>query len=175
MKKVCVVDYKPSWLSNFEAEQKTLQHTFLDQAISINHIGSTSIPNLAAKPVIDILIEAKDINNVDELNNTLEALGYQAKGEFGMPGRRFFIKNDASGERSYQIHVFETGNKELHRHLTFRDYMRAHPEEAVVYGNLKKELAKEFPHDIHAYCCGKDAYIKGIDKKAAEWQDPSPR
>ncbi|WMJ81656.1 GrpB family protein [Clostridium sp. MB40-C1] len=162
-----VVEYSPSWKEEFIKESKLIQDVMDKEILKIHHIGSTSIPGIFAKPIIDFLVEVKDINNIDMYNDDLSKLGYIAKGEYGIKGRRFFLKG--LYHRTHHIHVFETGNSEIERHLNFRDYMIDHPEEANDYGELKKELAIKFRYDIDGYCDGKDAFIKDIDRKAYEW------
>ena len=162
-----VVPYNSQWEEEYRKEAKEISSIMSDEIVEIHHIGSTSIPNIHAKPVIDILIGVKDIENVDKHNKEMEKLGYIAKGEFGIPGRRFFLKGLYN--RTHHVHIFQTGNTEIERHLNFRDYMISHPEEAKYYGALKKELATKFRHDNEGYCNGKDTFIKDIDKKAEEW------
>jgi GrpB-like predicted nucleotidyltransferase (UPF0157 family) len=99
-------------------------------------------------------------------------LGYQPKGEFGIPGRRFFIKGNDSA-RTHHVHVFQTGDPEVERHLGFRDYMIAHPQEAQAYHRLKEELAQKFPEDIESYIEGKDGFIKEMNRKAKAWRESS--
>jgi GrpB-like predicted nucleotidyltransferase (UPF0157 family) len=90
-----------------------------------------------------------------------------AKGEFGIPGRRFFYKG--SDRRSHHLHIFQEGSPEIDRHLRFRDFMISHPKEAAEYAQLKRGLASRFRSDIDSYCHGKDAFIKEIDAKAEAW------
>ena len=97
-------------------------------------------------------------------------LGYEAMGEYGIPGRRYFRKHNAMGVRSHHVHVFEVGSAQIDRHLAFRDYMRTHPHDARAYSDLKRQLAKAHPTDIEAYMDGKDAFIQAMDVKAAEWR-----
>ena len=96
-------------------------------------------------------------------------LGYSAMGEFGIPGRRYFRKNDASGTRTHQVHAFQTGSTGVVRHLAFRDYMIAHPEAAHDYGALKLTLFRQHPNDFEAYMDGKDAFIQEHEAKALAW------
>jgi len=123
-----------------------------------------------------ILLNVEDKERINEIFNTakeikenkeVEKLGYIAKGEYGIAGRRFFLKGLYN--RTHHIHIFQIGSHEIKRHLEFRDYMIAHPEDAKRYGELKKELAKSFRYDIEGYCDGKDSFIKGMEKKAEEW------
>ncbi len=94
--------------------------------------------------------------------------GYRPQGEFGIPGRRFFVKG-SDAQRTHHVHAFQAGDTEIERHLNLREYMIAHPEEAQVYSRLKQELALEFPEDIEGYMEGKDGFIKEVDKRAGAW------
>lgn len=91
-------------------------------------------------------------------------------GEFGISGRRFFRKDNPEGIRTHHIHLFTVGLDQVKRHLAFRDYMIAHPEDAQKYSELKRRLAKAHPTNIDSYMDGKNAFIKEIDKNAAQWQ-----
>ncbi len=136
----------------------------------IHHIGSTSIDTIYAKPIIDMLAEVKDIEKVAPLNAAIEALGYVSMGELGIPGRRFFRKDNHAGIRTHHLHVFEVGSPQIDRHLVFRDYLRCHVEAAQIYSELKQKLAQQYPIDIENYMDGKAEFIKETDKKAAEWR-----
>ena len=168
MRHIVVLPHDPAWAQAFEDEARLLRPVFAENLVEIYHIGSTAIPGIHAKPVIDILPVVKDIAAVDALNPQMEVLGYQPKGEYGIPGRRFFMK-DIDGVRSHHVHAFQQGDSEIERHLNFAAYLRAHPEEAQEYSQLKIELAQQFPHDIDGYCDGKDALIRGLDEKAHQW------
>ena len=167
MRKVEVVPHNPKWQDLFKAESKSIAKVL--QVVAIHHIGSTSITNIYAKPIVDILVEVKDINDVDGCNNAMENLGYQAMGEFGIIDRRYFRKH-TMGVRTHHVHVFETDSPQVTRHLAFRDYMNAHPTDAKQYSELKRKLAAKYPDDIESYMDGKDAFIKDMDRKAALWQ-----
>ncbi|MBA4121555.1 MAG: GrpB family protein [Acidobacteria bacterium] len=169
MKKVEVVPHNPRWRNAFEAEAKHIGAALGENVVAIHHIGSTAIPDIYAKPVIDLLVEVGNITEVDERSSAMEALGYEAMGEFGIPGRRYFRKDNQEGIRTYQIHVFEAGSAQIDRHLAFRDYMIAHPEDARKYSELKRKLAKEHSQSINGYMDGKDSFIKEIDRKALRW------
>ena len=158
-----VVPYDSNWPNLFEAEAKLLSKALGNNCIAIHHIGSTSIPGLSAKPILDILPVVKDIVKVDKATKAMIALGYEVKGEAGMAFRRFFQKGNPS--RTHNIHLYEKEDPEISRYLNFRDWMRAHPEDALAYATLKVKLAKEFPHDIFHYCSGKDAFVASIDAK----------
>ena len=117
------------------------------------------MPGLAAKPIIDILPVVKDILLVN--NQAMEDLDYEAKGEFGIPFRRYFQKGKEI--RTHNVHVFEQGSTEIDRHLKFRDWMRKYPDDLNSYAKIKIELAEKFPSDIRAYCLGKEDFINNID------------
>lgn len=170
MKNVKVVPHDPLWRDAFETEAKSIAEALGENALSVRHIGSTAIPGIHAKPVIDLLVEVVDLERVDEQSSSMEALGYEAKGEYGISGRRYFRKNDLEGTRTHHVHVFRTGSAEIERHLAFRDYLIAHPSEAGKYGELKKKLAAAHPHDIDAYMDGKDGFIKETERRAALWR-----
>ena len=160
---VKVVPYNTEWQHMFEAEAKLIKHALGNNCIDIHHIGSTAVPGLNAKPIIDILPVVKDILQVDHAVPAMEKLGYSAQGEYGIPFRRYFQK--AKNNRTHNVHIFEKGNPEIERHLKFRDWMRTHDNDRDLYGKLKAELALKFPHDIDNYCLGKDAFIADIDTK----------
>lgn len=168
--KVEVVSYNPSWPRKFEEESKQIAIALGENIVTIHHMGSTSIPNIYAKPVIDILVEVKDIAKLDEQSLAMETLGYEVMGEFGIPGRRYFRKEN-QGIRTHNVHTFEVNSPEIIRHLAFRDYMITHPEAAQKYGELKRQLAKHYPDDINGYMDGKDSFVKEMEKKALAWRE----
>ena len=139
----------------------------------MHHIGSTAVPNIHAKPVIDILLVVQKHAELDAKQAAMEALGYEARGEGGIPGRRFFRRDNKDGDRTHQVHAFEADSPQIARHLAFRDYMIAHPGIAQEYSALKQKLAAEHPNDIEAYMDGKDAFIHEIDRWTAEQTEAS--
>ncbi|WP_409340616.1 GrpB family protein [Paenibacillus sp. MBLB4367] len=166
--KVVVTEYNDKWSRMFMEESREISTIFGDELVDIHHIGSTSVPGLHAKPVIDMMPVVKDIERIDAFNKQMAALGYECMGEFGMKGRRYFRKGGEN--RTHQVHVFQADNEEdIVRHLAVRDYLRTHDEEAKQYGNLKENLAKQFPKDIAAYMDGKDAFVKQLETKALHW------
>jgi GrpB-like predicted nucleotidyltransferase (UPF0157 family) len=170
MKKVEVVPYNPQWRSAFEAEVKHVAAALGKNVVAIHHIGSTAIPNICAKPIIDLLVEARDITELDGQSAAMESLGYEVMGEYGIPGRRYFRKDNQEGTRTHHIHAFETGSAEAERLLAFRDYMIAHPVDAQWYSELKRKLAEEHSQSIDAYRDGKDGFIKEMDRRIAQWR-----
>jgi GrpB-like predicted nucleotidyltransferase (UPF0157 family) len=170
MKKVNVVPPSPRWREAFETEARNVAGALGENVVAVHHIGSTAIPQIYAKPVIDLLVEVADIARVDEQSSAMESLGYEVMGEFGIPGRRYFRKDNREGTRTHQIHAFEAGSAEAARHLAFRDYMIAHPDDAQNYSELKRKLAAAHPQNMDGYMDGKDDFIKEMDRRAALWR-----
>lgn len=154
-----VVPYNSQWIEIFNAKASLIKQALGENCITIHHIGSTSVPNLAAKPIIDMIPVVSDITAVDTAAKNMEKLGFEAKGEHGMLFRRFFQMD------GFNIHVFEEGNAVIERHLMFRDWLRTHPEDTNAYAMLKQDLALQHPKDILSYCFAKDAFIACIDAK----------
>jgi GrpB-like predicted nucleotidyltransferase (UPF0157 family) len=167
-REVKIVPPDPTWPEAFQTEAATLAAIFGDRATAIHHIGSTSVPGLAAKLTIDILPEVRNIEEIDALNDAMADAGYEAWGEYGIPGRRFFPKNHGTA-RTHNVHIFQTGNPEVERHLAFKNYLIHHPETANAYAQLKQTLAQNHPTDIESYMDGKDAFVKRVEKQAMSW------
>lgn len=167
MRKVEVKSYTEQWLSMFEEEANILHKILGLEIIDIHHIGSTSVNGLKAKPIIDIMPVVKDINRIDEFNTSMVEFGYEPKGENGISQRRYFKKG--GDNRTHHIHIYQIGNPEIDRHLAFRDYLRAHPDIAKKYGDLKENLSQRFPYDIESYIKGKKQLALEIERKAMVW------
>jgi len=170
MPRPTVVPHDACWSRLCQEEADELAEIFGEEVVTIHHIGSTAIPGIYAKPIIDILVEVQDIARIDAFNRAMVERGYVPKGEFGIRGRRYFIKGTEE-RRTRHIHVFQTGDAEVERHLAFRDYLRVHPEEARAYSRLKRDLVGRFPHDIESYMDGKNDWIKETERKAKAWID----
>ncbi|MEK3939681.1 bifunctional GNAT family N-acetyltransferase/GrpB family protein [Bacillus sp. FSL R5-0431] len=166
-RKVEVVEFKKEWHEEFHQEKQQLKQIIQKNWIEGHHIGSTSVEGLVAKPIIDILIEVSHIKEIDRKRESFEHLGYQALGENGIKGRRFFQKGGLN--RTHHVHVYERNHPDVKRHLLFRDYLRAHPERAVAYASVKEQLANQYPEDIQSYMAGKNEIIKEIENEAYHW------
>ncbi len=153
----------------YAVEAERLTAVFGDQLLAMHHIGSTAVPGLPAKPIIDILPVVQDITQIEALNGAMAALGYIAKGENGVPGRRYFRKG-SDAHHTHHIHVFQVGRPEIADHLNFRDYLRAHPDEAAAYGRLKTTLAAQYRADPPAYTNAKTEFIAEILRRTAVWK-----
>lgn len=165
--KIKLVPHNAKWRQEFQQEAKDISDALETNVADVHHIGSTAIPGIHAKPILDLLLVVEDIRILDEKQPSMEAMGYEALGEFGIPGRRYFRRDNPFGERTHQIHAFENGSPQIKRHLAFRDYMIDNPDTAQEYSDLKRELAAKYPDDIESYMDGKDAFIKDIDQRAA--------
>jgi GrpB-like predicted nucleotidyltransferase (UPF0157 family) len=164
-----------TWAPAFEREASAVLEVLWDLPIEMHHIGSTAIPGIAAKPVIDMLGVVPAVEALDMHAHRLAALGYEALGELGIPGRRYFRKDASDGARTHQLHAFAAGSPEIQRHLDFRDYLRAFPAEAAAYAALKKGLAERCGSDMDAYSDGKTEFIRGVERRAAIWRQCAER
>jgi GrpB-like predicted nucleotidyltransferase (UPF0157 family) len=169
MDEVEVVDYDPRWPALFDQEAKRLRAT-LDPSliVGLEHFGSTAVPNLSAKPIIDILIAVRSLADARaSFVEALQNLDYVYWAENPKQDRLFFVKGmpPFGPGRSHHVHVTELHGAMWQR-LAFRDYLRAHPEEARTYGQLKRRLATEHPTDREAYTGAKSAYIETVMRKA---------
>ncbi|MBM6619967.1 GrpB family protein [Bacillus suaedaesalsae] len=169
MRKIEVVPYQENWRNLYHTEEQLLRNVLGEQLSQIHHIGSTSIPRMMAKPIIDILIEVNNIDKVDSFNHIFIKIGYEPKGENGIKNRRYFQKG--GNDRTHHVHIFPAGHSEVTRHLAFRDYLIAHPTEAKRYEELKRKLASQYIHNPNLYSEGKNELVKELDKKAKKWYE----
>lgn len=163
------VSYNPDWPEQFQDEANRITDSLGDIVNSVHQIGSTTILGMDAKPIIDILLVVMFHAMLDVNEQALGVLGYLAKGENGIPGRRYFFKQ-VRGCHQNHLHAFEESHPEIERHLLFRGYLRCHPKDAQAYGELKQRFAAQFPFDLDCFTEVKTAFIREIDQCAAEWQ-----
>ncbi|MBC1603805.1 GrpB family protein [Listeria rocourtiae] len=163
-----ILEHDSNWAKMYSDEKVAIQQILQTELVASFHIGSTSVPNLKAKPIIDILLVVEDIVRLDTFAERFKELNYEVMGEFGMVGRRYYRKG--GDQRTHQIHAFQVDNlTEIGRHLLFRDFLIAHPTISHKYGELKSHLADKYPNDIDAYCDGKDQFVKETEQKAIHW------
>jgi GrpB-like predicted nucleotidyltransferase (UPF0157 family) len=158
MREIVVAPYDEKWPAMFNAENFLLQALLGDVVRKIHHIGSTSVPGLSAKPVIDILLEVADINQLDKCNSAMVDAGYVSRGENGIAGRRYFIKG--GDQRSHQVHAFSVGDIQIQKHLSFRDYLRKNSYIASDYAEIKRTAALLCKNDAHRYSALKTNFIE---------------
>ena len=168
-REVRVVPYNHNWPAQYEQEISKIKTVLESEIVSAHHIGSTSIPGMSAKPIIDILLEVKDIAMIDNYNKEMISIGYEPRGELGISGRRYFSREEPRDVRTHHIHSFQSCNIGIERHLAFRNYMIAHPEDIKVYSELKMVLARRFQWDIDGYIGGKHLYMERMEKIAMDW------
>ena len=166
-RKIEVLAYDERWVEMFEVEAERLRDILTEGIVEIHHIGSTSVPSMAAKPIIDIMPEVSSIELLDQFDEAMERAGYHVKGEFGIPGRRFYLKGLVN--RTHHVHAFASGSEGLVRHLALRDYLRHHDQEAEDYGKLKRKLAEVHRFDNDKYCDEKFEYVQNLEKRALAW------
>jgi GrpB-like predicted nucleotidyltransferase (UPF0157 family) len=151
--------YTPEWEQLFNAERERLLGCLAGYVLDIQHIGSTAVPGLPAKPIIDIGVAVANFEEAFRCVPLLETLGYIYRGEFGIPRRHYFVRGEP---RTYQVHMNEIGSADWKNTIAFRNYLREHPEVAGDYAVLKKQLVEQFPTDIHAYTDGKSEFIHHV-------------
>ncbi|MGM9986922.1 MAG: GrpB family protein [Bacillaceae bacterium] len=164
MRKVDVLPYLKEWTELFEQEATQLKTILGDLLIDIHHMGSTAVPSLKAKPIIDIMPIVSNINKVDSYNDEMIKIGYEPRGENGIRARRYFQKG--GDNRTHHVHIYEINSSKIKRYLAFRDYLCKHPNVAVEYGELKEQLAVNFPYDIDRYIQGKNELVQQIERLA---------
>ena len=167
-REVELVPHNPEWSQLADEEAKRILERLSIPVIGVYHIGSTSIPGIKAKPILDFVIEVENLDDIIRSTEMLGELGYISRGEYGIPGRQFFTK-DTDGERSHHLHIFQQGHPDIERHLVFRDFLRANPEAAHKYEIIKEKLAKRFPKESGSYTEAKSDFILSMDEVARYW------
>ncbi|HLO97892.1 MAG TPA: GrpB family protein [Fimbriimonas sp.] len=151
--------YDPNWPLLFAQEAQRLQTSLGDWALDIQHIGSTSVPGMPSKPIIDIAIAVQDFEQAFDTVPLMAELGYNFRGEVGVKRRHFFM---LGRPRTHHIHMLEQNSQAWKYRVGFRDFLVANPESAREYMELKQRLAAEFPRDIASYSNGKESFIDSI-------------
>ena len=164
---VRLVDYDPDWPRQ-AAERMARLRVLEPVLVAVHHIGSTSVPGLIAKPIIDLMPLVGDLASLDLERGAVEALGYQWHGEYGIPGRRYCTL-EIGERRVAQLHFFTMGSPGAHRHLAFRDYLRAHAGAAAAYAAMKRQAREQHPGDSHAYSAAKQPWIDRMEAQALAW------
>ena len=162
VKRVIVESYNSEWKKDFEDIRSELMAVLEGKVISVEHVGSTSVEGLSAKPVIDIDVVIEDEDAFPEVKAAMESIGYTHEGDLGIKGREAFKYTGKEHLRKHHLYVCTKDADELKRHISFRDYLRTHPEAVREYGRIKEEGAKLYPLDIDSYIEHKAPFIEGI-------------
>lgn len=178
---VVIAPYDDAWAQHFVEAQTALLAALGETAQRVEHIGSTAVSGLAAKPIIDIGVSVDKYPLAPATVRSLEALGYQNQGENGLPGRHYFVHPEfvhlefvhPEAPRQH-VHVFASDNPEWHRHLLLRDYLRVNEDARGRYQALKEQLAKRYCHDRNAYTDGKTDLIQALEAEAKRWRQTTP-
>lgn len=164
-KKVFVVPYDSKWKDEFQRIKSYLQDILEKSIIAIEHVGSTSIPGLSAKPIIDIDIVIEDYDKFDDVKLRLEKAGYYHEGNLGIKDREAFAYKDKKEFMVHHLYVCPQNSEELKRHITFRNYLRTHKEDRDKYSSVKIKAALKYPSNIDSYIEAKSPCIEEIYKK----------
>lgn len=156
---VRLTTYTTEWARLFQEEKSRLLTTLGEDILDIQHVGSTSLPGMTAKPIIDIAIAVKNFEEARVCIKPIEQLGYEYKGEFGIPRRHYFVKGNP---RTHHIHMNEISSRDWEDQITFRNYLIRHQEMAKEYAELKLELAQRYPTDRQAYTDGKTSFVNHV-------------
>ena len=161
-KHVVVLPYDAQWRQDFLKIKDELIDALGQLAVSIEHVGSTSVQGLSAKPIIDVDVVIKDYSVLDRVIISLENIGYRYEGDLGIARREAFKYDGKEHLRKHHLYVCPQDSAELHRHIALRDYLRSHPEAAREYGRIKEEGARLYPFDIDGYIEYKSPFIEKI-------------
>ena len=159
---IVVVPYDNNWKLQFEAIRAEIQAALGELALSIEHVGSTSVEGLSAKPIIDIDVVIEDESKLQAVIEKLAGIGYEHEGNLGIVCREAFGYTGKEHLQNHHLYVCTKDSPELKRHLTFRDYLRSHEEAVREYSRIKEEGAKLFPNDIDGYISYKTGWIEKI-------------
>lgn len=174
MRIIELVPYTDQWQEEYASESATIRGILGTAIDRMEHIGSTSVPGMKAKPTIDILVSVNGMDAVDQAGNAFAAAGYEALGEHGIPGRRFFVRKEftrgADWRNKVHLHIFGSSDKaNIERHLAVRDFLRTHPVKAAEYSRIKEEAFRLCGGDPGTYVSGKNDYVQSLEKAAIEW------
>ena len=163
--RVIIVDYHPQWPELFEELRAPVVAALGELVVIVEHVGSTAVPGLAAKPIIDMDVVVPSIADIPEAIRRLAILGYVHRGDLGITGREAFTS--PAGKPRHHLYVCTLESEELRRHRSFRDYLLTHPDDARAYGALKRAAARRFAEDRAAYNEAKTRFVEAVLQRAA--------
>lgn len=164
-------EYDPNWVVQFSAIKDFLIKVFGDKAIMIEHIGSTSVPGMKAKQLIDVLVVVEKIEDFQKQKDSMVKAGYEWGENYIAPNTLIFFKLGPEGEKLENIHVCEKGAPKERQFLIMRDYLRAHPEKVKEYSDVKEKNNKLYPDDYPAYRSAKATFLEALEQEAYAWDD----
>ena len=170
---VRIVGYDPSWPATAERELRNIEEALGEQAARLEHAGSTAVPGLVAKPILDLQLSVAALEPRERYVEPLEGLGYLFVPAPESPDYHFFAKPHGR-PRTHHLHVCEAGSDHELRHIAVRDFLRAHPDEAARYAALKQQLVARHPQDRIAYIAGKEDYVDKLEGRALIWTRGRP-
>jgi GrpB-like predicted nucleotidyltransferase (UPF0157 family) len=162
---IMVVAADPAWPRSFRFLAERVEAALGEVVNCVEHVGSTAVPRLASKPIVDLDVVVASVEDVRKAIDGLDTLGYRHVGTLGIPGREAFLW--PPGERRHHLYVVVAGSEIHHRHIVFREYLRANPDMARLYDALKRRLAHEYCHDRLAYTRHKSPFIEAVMAYAA--------
>ena len=167
--------HQNEWVKEAEKTIEELKYLLGDIAVDIQHIGSTAISSIHAKPIIDIAIGVRDLEDIQPYMKTLRENGFIFRGE-DVPGQALFVKGNVEEEvRTHHIHVVRWNGSEWNNYVNFRDYLKAFPEKALIYDDCKQRLANQFPSNRKCYTEGKRKLIDTFLEEARQWRRKIPK
>ncbi len=162
--------YNPDWVTKFNTIKKVLEEVFGTMALSIEHVGSTSVVGMKAKPLIDVLVIVENITSLERVKEEMISTGYILR-ENVLDERSVLFEKIVGTEKIENIHVFETGAPRIKQFINVRDYLRTHSERAGQYSALKEKLKIEHPDDYLSYRPGKFTFLQETARLANEWAE----
>ncbi len=170
-RKYSISEYDPHWVNQFNSIKDFLSEVFGNKVIKIEHVGSTSIPGMKAKPLIDVLVVVEKMEDFPDQKNKMVQAGYEWGVDYIGPNTLLFFKLGADGEKLENIHVCEKDAPKTRQFLVMRDFFRTHPEKAKQYSDLKEANSRMHPEDYPAYRAAKAPFLERMEQEAYEWQD----
>jgi len=170
-RKYSLSEYTPEWSQRFLTIKDFLSEVFQDKALKIEHVGSTAVTGMVAKPIIDVLVVVKKMESFEEQKELMVNAGYEWGENYIAPNTLLFFKMRSDGEKLENIHVCEGDAPKGRQFIVMRDYLRLHPEKVKEYSDLKKENAKRYPDDYPAYREAKAPFLRQLEAEAYEWNN----
>ena len=169
---VRLVEHDPCWSTLFASERYTLKRSLADLVTGIQHVGSTAVPGLPAKPILDIAITIAALGLIPDINKKLTDIGYIYHGDTGKDGGHLFVKESESDTRMVHLHVVEDSDRQWANYLAFRQTLREDESLRSRYAEIKLDLAKKYPDDRESYTSAKDEFICGVLDQNVNEQPP---